>query len=222
MTQPVDPQLWNQKAVAFAVRSHRQLWGRNNEDPLAWIFQHGFKNAFMKQMMVGWNKHDQSRDPQDWGLPQALESDPDRTGEQNQRLFLPAGLVIPWIRDKELLKITVYRHQAPDPGNGQMIQGSLPSAMILGNPGPRVAVVPHIMDGLWLCQEAGDNLCVVIPQAPEISLDATVMALIRDASNLMLLCRKESSGIWQGFLDDLPYKATALTYSCISQVTGIL
>jgi len=47
--------------VAFVTRCHQHLFGKNNEDPLAYLFRQGIKNEFAKQMLMGWNKYSQER-----------------------------------------------------------------------------------------------------------------------------------------------------------------
>ena len=49
-----DSVLWRDKAVAFAARSRQELWGKHNEDIMAWFFLNGFKNRFIKDKLLAY------------------------------------------------------------------------------------------------------------------------------------------------------------------------
>lgn len=101
--QPVvtifDPHLWKQKAMAFVTRCHRHLWGKNNEDPLVFLYQQGLTHDFIRQMHLGWNKHGQQRDFTKWGLSDA--------GMDLSSVLIPAGIVFPHIVDKILVSVVI-------------------------------------------------------------------------------------------------------------------
>lgn len=120
---PIDPARWKQKAAAFVTRTHRHLWGKNNEDPLVFLFRKGLSNEFIRQMHLGWNKHGQERDLTKWGL------DPDV--EAFQRFFLPPGIVFPYIIEKTLVSVIILPMEGDDPPC--MVPGSRTGPITLGN-----------------------------------------------------------------------------------------
>ena len=144
-----DPSRWEKKAIAFVTRSHQQLWGKNNEEPLAWLFEQGFENAFAKKMHLGWNKHAQTRAADTWGLTIST-----------QKMTLPAGIVIPYIVKKKLLSIFIYPFETED--NTKTIPGSQSDTLILGNQHHTVAVISNIIHGFYLFQETGDSAVTVV------------------------------------------------------------
>ncbi len=90
MDTNIDSQLWKKKAMAFAIRTHRHLWGKNNEDPLAFLFNKGLSNEFAKSIYLGWNKFGQERQYKKWGINKA------------GGFIIPPGLVFPQIENKEI------------------------------------------------------------------------------------------------------------------------
>ena len=176
---------WTKKAKAFVIRSHGQLWGKNNEDPLAWFFLQGFKNAFIKEIYLGWNKHGQERFWEDWGLS------PEKNMEQEygKRLMLPSGLVIPFIRDKKVLKVTICRHDKDE--ESLVVPGSCRIAMILGNNPARVEVVPRPMDALLLHQETGEASTVMVPHPGDTPLDDPARTLLENSNKIRVFIHKK-------------------------------
>ncbi len=150
-----DREMWKNKAMAFVTRSHRHLWGKNNEDPLAFLFLCGLENQFAKDMIFGWNKFGQKRSPENWGL--CNESCP------TEKLFLPAGIVVPYIVKKELKSVFIHSY---DKNATYIIPGSATTFLTLEHgPSLRKTIrADNLFRGLKLFQDTED--CQVIIQGP--------------------------------------------------------
>ncbi len=149
--QTQDPQVWKRKAMAFSIRSHRHLWGKNNEDPLVFLFRQGLTNEFSKQIYLGWNKFGQERPYKGWGINK------DGSGGS---FLIPAGIVFPYIIDKELQSVFIL--SMDDPKSVFILPGSSPSPVILGNPDKKTLSADNIIKGLCMLQENPDSCCVKI------------------------------------------------------------
>ncbi len=143
-----DPEIWKRKAMAFAIRSHRHLWGKNNEDPLVFLFRQGLNNEFSKQTYLGWNKFGQERPYKGWGM------------EKEGTFLIPAGIVFPYIIDKELQSVFIL--SMDEPNSVFMLPGSSSSPVILGHPDKKMLTADTIIKGLCLFQKNPDNCCVNI------------------------------------------------------------
>lgn len=115
----LDFSTWQRKAMAFSTRAHRHLWGKNNEDPLAFIFCQGLGNEFAKSLYLGWNKFGQERPFQNWGL----------SGQG--KFTLPAGIVFPHIVNKDLRAVFIISME--DPRSIFLVPGSEPGPVVLEN-----------------------------------------------------------------------------------------
>jgi len=171
-TSCFDPAAWRKKAGAFVIRCHHHLFGKNNEDPLAYLFTRGIKNEFAKQMLLGWNKFRQERPGENWGFEPGPE-----------KLVLPKGLVIPYIVEKELKSVFIYAYEATGGNNTTLVPGSACTCMILENkPGQErkesPVLVHDLMQGLLLFQEKKEAGCIIIHPDPETRPDDTVKAMI--------------------------------------------
>ncbi len=158
MTESKKQTRWIQKAMAFVTRSHRHLWGKNNEEPLAFLFEHGLKNSFAKQMLLGWNKFGQNRPLKNWGV------NPETTGGEDtlEKLFLPAGIVVPYIIEQRLQSVFIHPFEPSVNERTILIPGSQTSSLILGQPSSSVFLIQDILDGLFLFQEIQDGACIII------------------------------------------------------------
>jgi len=145
----IDNNKWKHKAMAFAIRSHRHLWGKNNEDPLAFLFRSGLTNEFSKTLYLGWNKFGQERPCNTWGL------------KEPGKFILPPGLVFPHIKDKDLKSIFIISMK--DPSDIFTLPGSDPSPIVLGDPGSKpIKETGDMIQGLLAYQESPEATCVII------------------------------------------------------------
>lgn len=177
-----DRFLWEKKAVAFVIRSHRHLWGKNNEDPLAFIFKCGLENQFVKNLVIGWNKFGQERRSENWGF---------RTDSQEtQKLFFPSGIVVPYIIEKKLLSVFIHPYDENKTNNTIILNGSSSPTMVLGDhleeKIEKVAFVSNILDGLFLFQEIKESGCVMIHPDPDIPVDNHYKSMVKDASTAFI------------------------------------
>ncbi|MFA6011962.1 MAG: hypothetical protein WC799_18365 [Desulfobacteraceae bacterium] len=156
--------LWMNKAIAFLARSRQELWGKHNEEILAWFFLNGFKNSFIQDMLLGWNKRPKERLAETWGFS-TDDSDSRLTNAQfkDTNLFFPPGIVIPYVVAKHLEKLIIYDHEKTTGNPCYVVPGSNETPVVFGKQCQQVAVVENIVHGLLLFQEFPDNLTVVVP-----------------------------------------------------------
>lgn len=164
--------LWREKAVAFTARSRRELWGRHNEDILSWFFLNGFKNRFIEDMHLGWNKRSGKRPAGNWGFPDDF-TDPD-TGFDY--LLFPPGIVIPWVVDGNLRKLMIFDHMKSTENRCFTVHGSARGPVVYGGKTKLIAVVENIIHGLLLHQEFLDDITVLVPDST-LSFDENIEAL---------------------------------------------
>lgn len=151
--------LWKDKAIAFLARSRQELWGKHNEDILAWFFLNGFKNRFIQDMLLGWNKRPKERPAESWGF----SKDYSDSQHGDHHLFFPPGIVIPYVVDKHLEKLIIYDHEKITGNPCHVVPGSAKTPAVFGEKCRRVTVVENIVHGLLLFQEFPENLTVVVP-----------------------------------------------------------
>nr|WP_321401693.1 hypothetical protein [uncultured Desulfobacter sp.] len=158
----VDAKTWERKARAFAVRCRDHLWGKNNEDPLAFLYLKGLNLKFIGRMSLGWNKFGQNRPCEGWGL----------SGKGS--FFIPPGIVFPYIVEKKIVGMFIIPMEDPgsDPGPELILPGSFKGPLILGPDNHDIKEATSIMEGLKLFQENPDEL--------KINIDLTKNLILSD------------------------------------------
>ncbi len=195
--------IWEKKAVAFVTRSHRHLWGKNNEDPQAFLFERGLKNQFIKKFVIGWNKFGQERPMKNWGF-----------GSDScdfQKLFLPSGIVIPYIVEKKLLSVFIHPYNENKNNHTIIVKGSSSPTMILGGNFKekieKIAVVNSLFDGFFLFQEIKEPCCVIIHPDSRVSLDNHYKSMVKDAGTAIIFSNDETQKkLTRQIFSDLPDK----------------
>ena len=139
----IDRGVWKRKATAFSVRSYRQLWGKNTEDPLSFIYLKGISIDLAKSLYLGWNKFGQKRSLSGWGL------------EGAGTFPIPPGIVFPHIKDKQLLAVLIIPMTPPH--DAIMLPGSDPRPILIGSAEKASSHQTHdLLQGLVLLQENPD------------------------------------------------------------------
>ncbi len=144
----VDAKAWGKKAMAFAVRAHNHLWGKNNEAPLAFLHLKGLHLNFISKMYLGWNKFGHHRPCDGWGL----------SGKGS--FFIPPGIVFPYILEKKVTGIFIMSMESPDAES--IIPGSFKGPLVLGSGNCNTREAAGILEGLKIFQENPDMFSVNI------------------------------------------------------------
>ena len=183
-TKLFDKAVWQPKAMAFVTRSHRHLWGKNNEDPQAFLFTRGLKNQFMKELLLGWNKFGQTRPIENWGFE--IDSQTDK------KLFLPSGIVVPFIVEKKLQSVFIHPYDENKIQKTTIVPGSLSPTLVLGDKKEKIAIVQHLFDGLFLFQETQGSCCVMVHPDPHLPLDNHLKSIIKNAGSVSIFSYNNS------------------------------
>lgn len=142
---PSPAALWRQKAAAFADYAHAELL--KSDDQLAWLSGRGITKETAVRFKLGWNPKKLWRKKAAWGLD-----------DDGKKLYLPAGLVIPWSLDGQIHRLRVRQVDGEEP-RYLVIKGSGTAAMAV-RPAEGEArawvVVESELDAILVAQEAGD------------------------------------------------------------------
>ncbi len=209
------PALWMEKAGAFLGWCQERL--TRTPALLAWLEKsRGLRPETVRAAGLGWNPGDRGRDlyrPRSaWGLPVEMN---DRG--QERKLWLPLGLVLPYVRDGVVVRLKIRRPKAgdalppelaPPHEHGPKWARSVPYAAIPGSaecsfflPGQGigdrpmpVAVVESELDALLLQQAAGDLAHVLAMGSASNRPDASVVDVLHAAPAILLCLDFDDAG----------------------------
>lgn len=156
-----DSSLWTKKAMSFSIRTVHQLWGKKSEDVQALLFVLGFKNSFIMDMMFGWNKKTALRPSENWGI----------TDCSFDHIELKEGIVIPYIKDKVLLKLFITGFDNNGPGKTVKIIGSSKEPVFWHNNSRYLLLAEDMLLSCYLKQEFGDKFDIINVLEDEIDND---------------------------------------------------
>jgi hypothetical protein len=156
---PVEPEaLWRGKAESLVFKASEQLMA--NDAQMRWLAGRGIGEKSVAKFWLGWLPDDIYQSRESWGLSSVKNEE---SGKERP-LWLPAGLVIPWMSGSDLVKLRIRR---PDPirfgPRYYMVPGSA-SATTLIRPivGERIVrrevyvIVESELDAIMIHDQAGD------------------------------------------------------------------
>ena len=162
----IPDEIWKQKAGAFIVRAAHQLWGKHNEAIMAIMFRLGFNNKFIKKNLFGWNMRKNTRSYLSWNIDKT-ESKKAYTSIKftDEKFKIPPGLVIPYIVDKNLMKVYIVEYDETDIISFSPLPGSssLPVFLCGANASDKpLFITDNPVDGFLIHQEAGEIINTLI------------------------------------------------------------
>jgi len=91
---------WQARGRAFVEECQAALWKPRGARPLGWLRKRRLADATIRAAGLGYNPVDRWDKRERWGLP------PD---EQGKGLWLPRGIIIPWVIGGELWRMNIRR-----------------------------------------------------------------------------------------------------------------
>ncbi len=181
----IKNELWLKKAIAFNVRARAEMWGKHNSDIMVFVYQYGLANKTVEKLYLGWNRRDKSRPFENWGL---------ESFDNDEKLRLPAGIVVPYVVDENLKKLTIVRYMPDTVNENHVIAGSLSVSMVFGKLSPLVLVIDNILDGLLLIQECHFNkkredICIILPHDVSAPADNHAKVFLDKAEKVVFISK---------------------------------
>lgn len=150
-TPPVEhlppSEMWQARARLYIQHWEKMLWSERGKDARRYLNERGLNDDTLKRFHLGYNLSHLFEGGHLWGLP---------SGATLERVFLSAGVVIPWIVDGTVWKVNVRRF-GQEPKYLQ-IRGSQPALFGAEHLAGKAVtfLVEGEFDAMLLNQEAGD------------------------------------------------------------------
>lgn len=183
---------WQGRAGSFVAWAEGNL--SRERDVLRWLEEErGLKGETVKATRIGWNSGGSYHRRETWGLPKELNEK-----GRVKKLWLPAGLVIPFLHEGGVTRLKVRRLGKSEPRYVHVAGGSM-ATMTLDGPDSCLVVVESELDGLLLWQEAGDMTGVVILGSAQARPDAKTTARLKAAEVVLVALDADGAGAKQAW-----------------------
>ncbi|MCP3965468.1 MAG: hypothetical protein GY718_03815, partial [Lentisphaerae bacterium] len=142
---------WNEKPNNFAFWAHSELL--NNSKQIDYLEKRGINLDAIKKFKLGFNAEDAFRERHEWGLHEEINQ---KTGKP-KKLWLPAGIVIPYWDENKLVRIRIRRLKEDNFGKYIIVSGSDARPFII--PSDRYSyclIVEAELDGIMIHSLVGN------------------------------------------------------------------
>jgi len=182
--EPVEHQspadIWRERAEKFVSHAHGNL--KQNQDVMAWLAARGISAAAVDKYRLGWNPGENGKDiyrpRQTWGLPAEINQETGRP----KKLWIPIGLVVPYIIDNIILRIRI-RRPAGEP-RYYVIPGSSMSILIFNALCKAFVIVESELDAIAVT-EASELVGAAAMGSSHAKPDKFTYAILRDSTQIL-------------------------------------
>ncbi len=147
-----------------------------------------------RKLKIGWNPADTYEDREAWNLPPEVNPE---TGKP-RKVWLPAGLVLPTIRDGQVVAVKIRRSAwTPEdrlPKYAAMAGSAHTPLVLARGEGKPVLVVESELDAILAAQEAPDAVCAIALRTAKGKPDAEAHALLVAARRILVALDFDRAG----------------------------
>lgn len=189
-----DPnEIWHKKAEEFVAQAHEHLM--NDTEVLAWLHEkRGISAEGARRFKLGLNSDGKYFRPREsWGLPTLKNQN-----GKPKKLWLPRGLVIPYIVDDRVQRIRIRRPKSdlkePADPPYYFVPGSSPAIMLIGKNMKAYMVVESELDGILIAQAAGDLVGVMAMGTATSKPDEQCAVHLSKAEDILVSLDSDTAG----------------------------
>jgi hypothetical protein len=183
---------WQKSASNFLTKAVDQLWQDRQVNIRQWLHLRGLNDNTIRNAQLGWHPQDAWDARHHWGLQEIIN------GGKRKKLWLPAGLIIPYIYNGEILRLRVRRFSPTDKwGRYVVISGSTTSPMQLPGIKDAYLVTESELDGWLLSQKATELTGVVALGSAQIKPDYGLDRKLQKARLILIALDSDLTGAKQ-------------------------
>ncbi|HNY50171.1 MAG TPA: primase-helicase zinc-binding domain-containing protein [Smithella sp.] len=180
---------WQMKAGNFLSIAINSLWSKQGESVRAWLkAEKGLSDATIKKSLLGYSPMDIDEPRSAWGLEPLLKD-----GTQ-MRQCIPAGLVIPLIKNNKVMRLRIRRDNPDDGARYIVVSGSSPAPLIIGQDKGAAVIVENELDAWLLHETAGDLVAVVALGNAQAKPDIETDKLLQDTPVILISLDTDDAG----------------------------
>lgn len=182
-------EFWQVKAGNFLAIAINSLWSKQGESVRAWLkTEKGLSDATIKKSMLGYSPMDIDEPRSAWRL-EPLSKD----GIQ-MRQWIPAGLVIPLVKNNKVMRLRIRRDNPGDRPRYIVVSGSSSAPLIIGQDKGAAILVESELDAWLLYETVGDLASIVALGNAQAKPDIETDKLLQDTPVILMSLDAEDAG----------------------------
>ncbi|MCK4739359.1 MAG: toprim domain-containing protein [Deltaproteobacteria bacterium] len=187
------PELWQKRASLFIEGSKILL--QKNGRVVDWLNdKRGIDELTAWEFGLGWNPKDFFLKRRDWGLVH---------GKDDKDLYLPSGLIIPCIKNEQVVRIRFRKAKLRDKNDARYIilAGGAMTPMVIAQKNERieaVIIVESELDAILIAQEAGDIVTVIAMGNAQARPDEASVKILKASPYILVALDFDTAGakVW--------------------------
>jgi len=186
------PAQWSKQAEMILTETEAALWSDLGGFARGWLDKvRGLSEKTIRRARLGWNRSDRFFARATWGLAPKKNAE---TGK-SKKVWIPAGLVIPFEKDGTVIRLRVRRPNPKTGGRYIAVTGSAMPPMLLGaERGLPAVVVESELDGLLVYQAAGGRAAVIALGFAQGRPDKEAHAILKAAPRILVALDYDRAG----------------------------
>ena len=174
-------EFWQMKAGNFLAIAINSLWSKQGESVREWLkAKKGLSDATIKKSMLGYSPMDIDEPRSAWGLEPLLKDG------AHLRQWIPAGLVIPLIKNNSVMRLRIRRDNPEDGVRYVAVSGSSTAPLIIGQDKGAAVIVENELDAWLLHETVGDLVTVVALGNAQAKPDIETDKLLQDTPVILI------------------------------------
>lgn len=196
------PSAWIEKAEVLIGWAESMLWAAEGTVVLSFLRGRGLSDQAIKTARLGYLPKTVYRTRESWGLPIEL-----KTNGVPKKLWIPKGLVIPYILNDRIVRIRTRRMDGSDP-RYVVLSGSQMGAMILGD-AKSCLVLESELDALLTYQETGDMVTSIALGNAQSRPDKLTATRLKNADTILIALDSDVAGARESWRWWVPHYSQA-------------
>ncbi|MBU4233232.1 MAG: hypothetical protein KKF43_11990, partial [Proteobacteria bacterium] len=181
---------WQKKARELIKKTEKHLWSSEIACKQArqWLKRRGLSAEIIREANLGWLLEDMWESRSKWGLDDRIE------GGKRKKLWIPSGLVIPYVRGEEVIRLRIRRPDPADDPKYYLLPGSDTRPMLWPPENKIYTVVESELDGLLLRQEISDLAGIIALGSAQKRPDQEVHKALSRAGLILVALDSDEAG----------------------------
>ena len=186
----VDSAVWQQFTKELIEECKDYLNQSENSDQFEYLIKRGLTKEMIEKFHLGWNPEDLLHERKTWGLTVEKKED-----SSNRKLWIPSGVVIPFIENDEVVRIRIRRPIKDDYGRYVVLSGSNANQfMTIGLCSDYIIVVESELDAILIAQEANNLITVMAAGSAQNKPDRRSLKLLNEAEKILISLDYDDAG----------------------------